>query len=233
VSQITTQSHRHIPDVVFAVADIPVGSSGNNSFTPFNNKVNPPNPNARYRCYFDLNYLDELQKGRNGPGSSLTSFTNQNIPTTYALQYTSFARSSSQSVASGTSTPASSAVSGTNAANQPTTSNAQTLPSNNSNSGLSSGAKAGIAVGAIAGILILLGLGFIVWRNKRRVDNLESRISAGYGVGNPNSQGVQTSSAVHDDLPVFRQTYAMEMQAQPDQAPPPELPRSNVAPPKR
>jgi hypothetical protein len=211
------------------VASIPVESSGNNSFTPFNNRINPPNSNARYRCHFALQYLDELEKGKNGPAFSLTSFANQNIPTTYALRYTSFARSSVQSVASSTSAPASRATS-SHTTEQPSASDAQTLSSNNSSTGLSPGAVVGIAVSAIAGVLALLILGFIVWRNKRKVDVLQSKTSAGYGVRNPNSQGVQSSSAVQGDFPILKQTYAIEMQAQPYQTPPQELPGSNVVP---
>jgi hypothetical protein len=67
-----------------------------------------------------------------------------------------------------------------NTISSPTSNTAsQPAAASDDNTGLSTGAIAGIAIGAITGFIVLVVLGFMVWRNKRKVAELQSIIHGG------------------------------------------------------
>jgi predicted lipid-binding transport protein (Tim44 family) len=115
----------------------------------------------------------------------VTSNANQ-APTEYALSYTSTPQPTSQ-------TPSvTSALSSTTTQPQ--------NPSNivgSGNGGLSAGVITGAAIGSLVGVIALVGLGLMVWRNRRKMNKLESEMQ---GRGNvfDKPQGVE-SALVHRD----------------------------------
>jgi hypothetical protein len=128
-------------------------------------------------------YTSALSSGVNGPKMSITSSSGPK-PTTYALKITTGLSSgvtASASPALSVSTPTIASVTNPPSA----TGNA---PSNKS--GLSKGAIAGIAIGGVVGLVALLTLGIMLWRTKRKMSSLESRVPLANGDEYVKPQGV-------------------------------------------
>jgi hypothetical protein len=196
------------------------------TFTPAKNSNLDKDSERLYQCHFDLNYADTVNSNINGPNINVTSIAQQ--ATTYALQYTSAPQVSSGSihVAATSSASISSTSRATNQPSTPTSNGAtnstlQDSNSGNDDKGISPGAIAGIAVGAVAGVLVLLTLGFMVWRNKRKVDDLQAMLAKPQG-----AEMEGTSASPRYENPRPKDTYAMELA--PNEPPPQELPGSAV-----
>ncbi|KAH3947237.1 hypothetical protein HBI56_138090 [Parastagonospora nodorum] len=219
-------------------ANIRVATSGNTSFSPSIDIKVPRDWTQAYNCHFDLNYRDSYKSAVNGPIFNITSIASQQT-TTYALQSTTALSPSDASRSIATSTTGSNSVNGqpsaTNApsismtidgTSQPTASQTDSEALSKSKEGLPMGEKVGISIGAIAGSIALLALGFMVWRNKRKVDALNSQLSGAQDAGYGFSQNTDALLPVWN-TGTFKQTVAMELEPEPYRAPQ-ELEGSNV-----
>jgi hypothetical protein len=195
-------------------------------FSPAKNSRLEKDSQRLYQCHFDLNYADIVNSNINGPSINVTSIAQQ--AGTYALQYTSAPQVSSGSTRAAATSSASVSLT-SRATDQPssqtsnsvTNSNFQDSDPRNDDKGISPGAIAGIAVGAVAGVLVLLTLGFMVWRNKRKVDNLQAMLAKPQG-----AEMAATSSPPRYENSRPKDTHAMELA--PHEPPPQELHGSDV-----
>lgn len=144
-------------------------------------------PNRPFHCHADLNYENTFNKGVTGVGFNITSIASQKA-TVYAAQYTTTGDPPSGNTPNITTSPTRPTNSTTQSTTQSTTTGSSTLSPPSSHS-LSAGGKAGIAVGVIAGVGAIALLGFMVWRNNRKVDHYAK------------PQGVEISSAYQDRSP--------------------------------
>ncbi|KAF2821198.1 hypothetical protein CC86DRAFT_110373 [Ophiobolus disseminans] len=203
------------PNKVYLWANKPVPTTGNATYSPFfDSDLNRDwKPNRPFHCHADLNYENEKDKGTNGPGFNVTSISSRKA-TTYALQYTTDGSPpdgnaritiASSHLASTTTNPAATATS--------TTSTSPSPPADDS--GLSRGATAGIAMGVVAGICALASLAFMVWRNKRKVDKLQSRLPDDNVDPYSKPQGVELVQPYQDELHqgAYAPTTEHEMEA--------------------
>jgi hypothetical protein len=162
----------------------------------------------------DLMYENKDLKNINGPTFSVTSVANVDAKT-FQRDVTSTNRPTS------TGTPSTSTLPGTTTATSTPTNAAPTLPPQPVDNGLSTGAKAGIAVGTVAAVAALLLLGFLVWRNKKKVDKLQSRLPDDNYDQYSKPQGVAVAQPYQDEVSELAYAppttkYAMEAdQAQP------------------
>ncbi|EAT86919.1 hypothetical protein SNOG_05855 [Parastagonospora nodorum SN15] len=196
-------------------ANIRVATSGNTSFSPS----------------IDISAV-------NGPIFNITSIASQQT-TTYALQSTTALSPSDASRSTAASTTRPNSVNGQPSAtktpsisrtidgtSQPTASQTDSEAPSESKEGLPMGTKVVITIGAIAGSIALLALGFMVWRNKRKVDTLQSRWSDDQRVGYTSPHDTDALPSVWN-TDTFKQTIAMELEPEPYRAPQ-ELEGSNV-----
>ena len=180
-------------DLALVGAKLPVDVIGNVTYSPEKNATGRPwNANRPFDCHADLLYENDGSKNINGPLFNITSIAGQTIATTYAAQYTTTGLPPHVTAASSTSTPSATPTG--------SPSPSATPPPPPSDSGLSTGATAGIAVGVIAGVGALAFLGFMVWRNKRKVDKLQSRIPGDDMDHYSKPQGVEVAQPYQDDV---------------------------------
>jgi len=185
----------------------------------------------------DLNYRDAYKSAVNGPIFNITSIANRE-PTTYALQFTAAistgdaSRSAAASITGSNSVNGQSSATTTDGTSQPTALETKSAASDERER-LPVGAKIGIAIGAIAGSIALFALGFMVWRNMRKVDILNSRLSSAQDAGYASPRNTGALPPVWN-TGTWKQTVAIELEPEPYRAPQ-ELEGSNVVvskPPK-
>jgi hypothetical protein len=161
----------------------------------------------------DLMYANKDLNNVNGPTFSVTSVG--------SAQATTRERTVTMTNRPPSGSPSISTLPATTTATSTPTNAAPTLPPQPVDNGLSTGAKAGIAVGSIAAVAALLLLGFLVWRNKKKVDKLQSRLPDDNYDQYSKPQGVAVAQPYQDEVSELAYAppttkYAMEAnQAQP------------------
>jgi hypothetical protein len=168
-----------------------VDTNGETTYEASMNKNLGTNWAAPYSCHFDLNYEDANSRGFNGAPMYITSVPDMTAKT-HMLQRTTPSASLSKETPSNTIASLNSIIA------SPTSSSTISNSAPSSKSGLSTGAKAGIAVGVVAGLIALLALGFMLWRTKRKVDTLSSRLPPDHGHDYVKPQGVEVAPAYHE-----------------------------------
>ena len=170
-------------------------------------------------CHFDLNYANEDGKGINGPVITMTSKADKGQPATFSKDGASAATvvTTVQAGASSSTTPSITGVPTLGAS--PTTISNSTPPS----TGISGGAIAGIVIGVLIGIIAALSLGFVLWRNHRKMKDIEKRM--GGPTGHEETHELHGATAASPS-PKYAYPAPLEMESQHS---PQELYGSDVA----
>ncbi|KAF9695982.1 hypothetical protein EKO04_006043 [Ascochyta lentis] len=177
-----------------------VFASGDTTYRPWDaleSDTNNRTGKYPYSCHFELIYSNEEQQGIVGPDLNITSRAGETIATTFARRATQVGTtatptptslSSAMSLVSQTASSSSSPTA--------TSSSSPATPSANDN-GLSTGAKAGIAIGAIFAVVAVAAIGYLFYRNHRKLRELESRAY-------PQERNVEPKTAATE---YYRQDY--------------------------
>ena len=97
---------------------------------------------------------------------------------------------------------------------------ASAAPSTGDN-GLSTGAKAGIAIGAVFGVMAIAAVGYLFYRNHRKLKELESRAYPQESHVEPKTAATEYYRQDHQSVPPseLEQPHAYELPAQPQEMP--------------
>lgn len=198
-------------------------ASGDTSYRPWDaleSDTNNRTAKYPYSCHFELIYSNEEQQGIVGPNLNITSRAGETVATTFGRRATQI-----QTVASSTPTSLSSVVSTSSQpaspSSSPTTdpsSSASAEPSSDDNS-LSAGAKAGIAIGAVVAAVAFAAVGYLFYRNHRKIKELEARAQAqGLNV-EPKTAPTEYYRQEYQPVPPSElgQDYTYELPAQPQE----------------
>ncbi|KAH6615005.1 hypothetical protein C7974DRAFT_379896 [Boeremia exigua] len=150
-----------------------VFASGDTTYTPWDaleSDTNNRTGKFPYACHFDLVYDKNQRSAVSGPNLNITSREGETIATTFGRRATQISTTvpTSTSSSSVTSTVSQTASSGT-------ATNSISPPPSVAKDGLSTGAKAGIAIGAVFAVIALAAVGYLFYRNHRRIKELEAR----------------------------------------------------------
>jgi hypothetical protein len=127
-------------------------------------------------CHFDLYYWenpaeDGINKGVKGPSVNITS-DGAKAATLFNQRFTSRIDSSDGVVSGQALTSSVASTTGTTSATTTSSSSSQTATTEGAegseSGGLSSGATAGVAVGAVFGVAAIVGMAYLLYRNRRK-----------------------------------------------------------------
>ncbi|PSN75661.1 hypothetical protein BS50DRAFT_628815 [Corynespora cassiicola Philippines] len=154
-----------------------VNMTGNISYSPAEQSDINRDWSEPWNCHFDLLYIEAPNnRGYQGPPIYITS-SKTDVFTKFARDNTRAVMLSEITVSTSAPSSISSQVSPTVAATfSPSPEPSETPTGNSESDVLTSGAKAGIVVGATLGAVAIGGLGYLFYRNRRKLKELESRI---------------------------------------------------------
>jgi hypothetical protein len=177
-----------------------VFASGDTTYRPWDaleSDTNNRTGKYPYSCHFELIYSNEEQQGIVGPYMNITSRANEQVATTFGRRATQVGSTATPTPSSFSTTVSSVSQTISSGAPTATRSAAATAEPSTGGKGLSTGAKAGIAIGAIFAVFAIAGLGFLFYRNHRKLKELESRVY-------PQEMTVEPKTATSDH---YRQDY--------------------------
>ncbi|KZM22783.1 hypothetical protein ST47_g6047 [Ascochyta rabiei] len=206
-----TATYRCFTEEVFA--------SGDTTYRPWDALDNRTGKYP-YSCHFELIYSNEEQQGVVGPDLNITSRAGETVATTFARRATQVG-----SIVTPTSTSLSLAVSSiSHTASSSSSPTATSSPSASvappaGDNGLSTGAKAGIAMVAIFAVIALAAIGYLFYRNHRKLKELVLRIPS--RIQDLEPKNVATEYYRQDYQPVppseLEQHQTYELPAQPQE----------------
>lgn len=156
-----------------------VFASGDTTYRPWDaleSDTNNRTGKYPYSCHFDLMWSDQQQQGIIGPSVNITSRAGETVETTFARRATQVGTTTTPTSSSLSSITSSVSQTGSSSSSPTATSSpsASGAPATDG-SGLSTGAKAGIAIGAVFAVIATAAIGFLFYRNHRKLKELESR----------------------------------------------------------